>query len=257
MEMETLKSNYLYQFWQSNNRILFNGRIMIGPKTDILANVFVWGLLVIVPIPFNIYAWSKTWEISPSLPILTLFLQIICIIFLILTSITEPGIIPKKQLQLRAGSNYYLEEFQDSRFCETCEIYRPLRASHCSDCNNCVLVFDHHCPFVNNCIGKRNYRYFFSFLVSIFAFALAVVIQSLLCLSTVNDYKDQKTLIVLFLVPVIIASIIVFVFFLFHVILRITGKTTREKLKQISKTGDEDFDWLNLNDSLFQLRLLI
>ncbi|CAD8143448.1 unnamed protein product [Paramecium pentaurelia] len=257
MEMETLKSNFLYQYWQSNNRILFQGRIMIGPKTDILANLFVWGLLLIFPIPFYLSTWTKTWDISPTIPFLTIFLQFTSITFLVLTSITEPGIIPKKQLQLRVGTNYFLEEFQDSRHCDTCDIYRPLRASHCSDCNNCVLVFDHHCPFVNNCIGKRNYRYFFSFLISIFAFALAVVISSLLCLSTVNDYQDQKTLVILFLVPVIIASLVVFIFFLFHVFLRITGKTTREKLKQISKTGDEDFDWLNLNDSLFSLRLLI
>ncbi|KAG9156665.1 hypothetical protein Leryth_006624 [Lithospermum erythrorhizon] len=52
-----------------------------------------------------------------------------------------------------------------SQLCSTCKIVRPLRAKHCSTCDRCVEQFDHHCPWVSNCIGKKNKWDFFAFIL--------------------------------------------------------------------------------------------
>ncbi|GKZ01290.1 hypothetical protein MPSEU_001080000 [Mayamaea pseudoterrestris] len=53
-----------------------------------------------------------------------------------------------------------------NNLCHTCHIVKPPRSKHDRYTHACVLLFDHHCPFVGNTVGLYNYKWFYLFLVS-------------------------------------------------------------------------------------------
>ncbi|ELT92972.1 hypothetical protein CAPTEDRAFT_150818 [Capitella teleta] len=67
------------------------------------------------------------------------------------------------------------------RKCGFCGIEQPLRARHCEECDRCVRKFDHHCPWLDTCVGENNHRYFVIFLclmAAVITWALFVVWHS-------------------------------------------------------------------------------
>ncbi|SPO26983.1 uncharacterized protein UTRI_10448_B [Ustilago trichophora] len=54
---------------------------------------------------------------------------------------------------------------------------KPERAHHCRTCKTCTLKFDHHCPWLNQCVGLGNERYFVLFM-SWLSFGCALVLYS-------------------------------------------------------------------------------
>lgn len=65
------------------------------------------------------------------------------------------------------------------RFCEKCQLIKPDRAHHCSVCGTCVLKMDHHCPWVNNCVGFHNYKFFMLFLAYALLYCMFITATSL------------------------------------------------------------------------------
>ncbi|XP_062854327.1 palmitoyltransferase ZDHHC12-A [Trichomycterus rosablanca] len=50
------------------------------------------------------------------------------------------------------------------RRCGYCFVLQPMRAKHCKKCKKCVRRFDHHCPWLDNCVGEKNHKWFLLYL---------------------------------------------------------------------------------------------
>ena len=62
--------------------------------------------------------------------------------------------------------------------CPDCEVLRTPRSRHCAICNKCVERFDHHCPWINNCVGIHNHNSFLVFLWSLTLIFLTISVNS-------------------------------------------------------------------------------
>ncbi|KAM4704279.1 palmitoyltransferase ZDHHC16 isoform 3-T3 [Rhinophrynus dorsalis] len=80
--------------------------------------------------------------------------NLIMIVFHYYKAITTPPGYPPQQAQ---------SDIPTVSICRKCIAPKPARTHHCSICSRCILKMDHHCPWLNNCVGHYNHRYFFSF----------------------------------------------------------------------------------------------
>jgi len=69
-----------------------------------------------------------------------------------------PGYLPKGWQPENKSDCQYLQ------FCDACQGFKAPRAHHCRKCGHCVMKMDHHCPWINNCVGHFNHGHFIGFL---------------------------------------------------------------------------------------------
>ncbi|KAL3630857.1 putative protein S-acyltransferase 7 [Castilleja foliolosa] len=179
----------VHQTWKGSNNFFLEGRFVFGP--DVRSLALTIPLIVVPVVVFCAFVARKLvddfadhWGIS--IIVIAIVFTLYDLILLLLTSGRDPGIIPRNAHppepegydgNAEGGQTPQLclpriKEVEVNcttvkiKYCDTCMLYRPPRCSHCSICNNCVERFDYHCPWVGQCIGLRNYRFFFMFVFS-------------------------------------------------------------------------------------------
>ncbi|KAF7910134.1 hypothetical protein BELL_0192g00030 [Botrytis elliptica] len=185
--MQTPNLGKNHQYFTGNTVFCWGGRLQNTRHRPI--NIAT-GLFVVVPsILFFVFSAPFLWHhVSPAVPVVYAYIFYICMSSFIHASVSDPGILPRNlhpmppaeededPLRLAPTQNDWtmIKSAQSStnamevptKYCKTCNIWRPPRGHHCRVCDNCIETQDHHCVWLNNCVGRRNYRYFFVFVTS-------------------------------------------------------------------------------------------
>jgi hypothetical protein len=179
-------------------------------------------------------------------------LTFIYLILYWIAGMIDPGIM-KRNLDCYGASQLPVKVvhkgvYKTTKICQTCNIARPFRSTHCKDCDNCTLRFDHHCPWLGSCVGKRNYIFFYFYLM--FLNFNNFFILSICSLGIYNKIISSEIKIYLLLIkclPSIFTTLYLLIImffttglFLHHTRFIFSNITTKEELKKLvhSKIGN-------------------
>ena len=164
--------------WEGIRNFWCRGRLQTGGNVK---NVVIVSLIINVTNAISVsFSWIDFADKDGNyLPLaIGLSLWLLVDYFLYKVSTTDPGLIPRQpddehtgkwRLQFKNylildGLNGQSAHITKLKYCLACNIMRPRRTVHCKQCDSCVELFDHHCPFISNCVAKRSYVFFWFFL---------------------------------------------------------------------------------------------
>lgn len=151
----------------------FNGAFVVGTDwKSLLGTIFI--VLAPCGIFFGFVAPKAGSNITWALVAIVAAELVASVFCLCMTALRDPGFYPRDDAnrpEARASRPAFKEHqingfVIQTKWCTTCNHWRPPRCSHCAVCDNCVEKFDHHCPWVGTCVGLRNYRFFLAFIFS-------------------------------------------------------------------------------------------
>ena len=101
-----------------------------------------------------------------------------------------------------------------------------MRAKHCRICEKCISTYDHHCPWLGNCIGEKNRKVFYCFL---WAQYFQIIVAMYISVRMIVNHKNRAAAIVTLSIE---ALFLIFVMYLlvFHTYLAFSNITTWECL---------------------------
>uniref|UniRef100_T1J2M1 Palmitoyltransferase n=1 Tax=Strigamia maritima TaxID=126957 RepID=T1J2M1_STRMM len=219
------------------------------PKTRFIPAACAWTLFLGATSLFFAFPCRQLmFQYHIAIPIYQGIITIFVLANFTLATFMDPGIIPKASPDEDKEDDFRAPLYKNveingitvrMKWCVTCQFYRPPRCSHCSVCNNCIETFDHHCPWVNNCIGRRNYRYFFFFLVSLSVHMISILVLCILfILKNTDNLKALDPIITMIVMGVIVALLIpILGLTVFHMVLVSRGRTTNEQVVTMKFRG--------------------
>ena len=244
-----------------NNKIWCNTKIITGSKYyNMLLTFFLYSIPYILSIIFFLKLGPLESYINIIYICISSILYIIHIYAMIRGGCTDPGILPRQNSDLyyttsRTNMKYRINgHILRVNYCYSCYLFRPPRTSHCAVCDNCVERFDHHCLWLGTCVGKKNYKYFYTLLGSLninAIFQISFCVWVLLIEIKKIKNKENKGYAFISIIGIIILYNLLFLvifigkLFIIHTYLVFKGLTFYEYSKEKMKGYPEEMNPFN------------